>query len=175
MGSDPVAGLVVFVDGRPEPSAYRRYRITGVAVPDDYASMSEILRRRLGKGQASEPFPDLLMVDGGKGQLGAALAVMRDLQIEGRMDVIGIAKKDPDARERLTTRSSCRAGPTRSSFGRDGDLLLFLQRVRDEAHRHAVTFHRRRRRAATLASALDEIPGIGKARKALLIRAFRQL
>lgn len=171
MGSDPVAGLVVFVDGRPEPAAWRRYRIRGVAVPDDYASMSEILRRRLGKGPASEPFPDLLMVDGGKGQLGAALAVMRDLQLEGRMDVVGIAKKDPDRGE-LHDKIFLpgRANPVQ--FGRDGDLLLFLQRVRDEAHRHAVAFHRRRRRASTLASALDAIPGIGRRRKAQLIDHF---
>ena len=171
MGSNPVASLVVFVDGRPEPSSYRRYRITGVTVADDYASMSEILRRRLGKGQASEPFPDLLMVDGGKGQLTAALTVLRDLQIEGRMDVIGIAKKDP-ARGELQDKIFIPGRSNPISFGRDRDLLLFLQRVRDEAHRHAVAFHRRRRRAATLASALDVIPGIGKTRKALLIERF---
>jgi excinuclease ABC subunit C len=171
MGSDPVAGVVVFVDGRPAPSAYRRYRITGVAVPDDYASMSEILRRRLGKGQASEPFPDLLMVDGGKGQLGAALAVMRDLQIEGRMDVVGIAKKD-QGRGEVQDKIFLPGRSNPVNFGRDGDLLLFLQRVRDEAHRHAVTFHRRRRRATTLASALDAIHGVGRARKALLISHF---
>jgi excinuclease ABC subunit C len=171
MGSDPVAGLVVFVDGRPEPSAYRRYRITGVAVPDDYACMSEILRRRLGKGQASEPFPDLLMVDGGRGQIGVVLTVMKDLQLQGAFDVIGIAKK---VEGRGKTRDKIylpgRANP--AQFGRDGDLLLFLQRVRDEAHRHAITFHRRRRRTTTLASALDTIPGIGKARKAQLIHHF---
>jgi excinuclease ABC subunit C len=171
MGSNPVASLVVFVDGRPEPSSYRRYRITGVTVADDYASMSEILRRRLGKGQASEPFPDLLMVDGGKGQLTAALTVLRDLQIEGRMDVIGIAKKDP-ARGELQDKIFIPGRSNPISFGRERDLLLFLQRVRDEAHRHAVGFHRRRRRAATLASALDVIPGIGKTRKALLIERF---
>jgi excinuclease ABC subunit C len=171
MGSDPVAGVVVFVDGRPAPSAYRRYRITGVAVPDDYASMSEILRRRLGKGPASEPFPDLLMVDGGKGQLGAALAVMRDLQIEGRMDVVGIAKKD-QGRGEVHDKIFLPGRSNPVNFGRDGDLLLFLQRVRDEAHRYAVTFHRRRRRASTLVSALDAIHGVGKARKALLISHF---
>lgn len=171
MGSDPAAGLVVFVDGRPEPAAYRRYRITGVTVPDDYASMSEILRRRLGKGPASEPFPDLLMVDGGKGQLGTAVAVMKDLQLEGRMDVIGIAKKDPargEGQDKIFLPG--RSNPVR--FGREGDLLLFLQQVRDEAHRHAVAFHRRRHRASTLASVLDTIPGVGRRRKAQLIDHF---
>jgi len=90
--------------------------------------MSQILRRRLEKVSAVESLPDLLMVDGGKGQLGAALAVMQDLQLVGRMDVVGIAKKDP-AKGRGKTRSSCRTiepGPVR----RDADLLLFLQRIR---------------------------------------------
>jgi len=171
MGSDSVAGLVAFVDGRPEPSGFRRYRITGAAMSDDYASMSQILKRRLGKGPASEPFPDLLMVDGGKGQLGAALAVMKDLQIEGRMDVIGIAKKDPnrgEAQDKVFLPG--RSNPVH--FGREGDLLLFLQRVRDEAHRQAVSFHRRRHRATSLASVLDTIPGIGKVRKTRLIDHF---
>jgi excinuclease ABC subunit C len=171
MGSEPVAGLVVFVGGRPEPSAYRKYRLNSVAIPDDYASMSEILRRRLGKGEGAEPLPDLLVVDGGKGQLGTALAVMRDLQIAGRLDVIGIAKKDEsrgEAHDKIFQPG--RSNPV--NFGREGDLLLFLQRVRDEAHRYAIAFHRRRRRASSLSSALDTIPGIGKARKALLIGHF---
>jgi excinuclease ABC subunit C len=171
MGSEPVAGLVVFVDGRPLSSAYRKYRINSVAIPDDYAAMSEILRRRLGKGETGEPLPDLLMVDGGKGQLATALAVLRDLQIEGRLDVIGIAKKDEsrgEAHDKIFMPG--RSNPV--NFGREGDLLLFLQRVRDEAHRYAIAYHRRRRRASSLASALDEIPGIGKARKALLIGHF---
>jgi excinuclease ABC subunit C len=171
MGSDPVAGLVVFVDGRPERSAYRRYRITGVAVPDDYAAMSEILRRRLGKGAASEPFPDLLMVDGGKGQLGAALAVMKDLQLDGRMDVIGIAKMDPD-RGDVQDKVFLPGRSNPAHFGREGDLLLFLQQVRDETHRHAVSFHRRRHRATALTSALDTISGVGRVRKAQLIEHF---
>jgi excinuclease ABC subunit C len=171
MGSDPVASVVVFVDGRPDPSAYRRYRITGVAGPDDYASMAQILRRRLGKEAASEALPDLLLVDGGKGQLGAALAVIADLQLGGRMDVAGIAKKDPARGE--TQDKVFRPGRSNPvHFGREGDLLLFLQRVRDEAHRHAVAFHRRRRRASTLASALDAIPGIGQRRKAQLLAHF---
>ncbi|MGE5256622.1 MAG: excinuclease ABC subunit UvrC [Hyphomicrobiales bacterium] len=171
MGSEPVAGLVVFVGGRPESSAYRKYRINSVVIPDDYAAMSEILRRRFGKGKLAEPLPDLLMVDGGKGQLGTALAVMRDLQISGRLDVIGIAKKDEsrgEAHDKIFRPG--RSNPV--NFGREGDLLLFLQRVRDEAHRYAVAFHRRRRRASSLSSALDTIPGIGKARKALLIGHF---
>jgi excinuclease ABC subunit C len=171
MGSEPVAGLVVFVGGRPESSAYRKYRLTSVAIPDDYAAMSEILRRRFRREETPEPLPDLLMVDGGKGQLGTALTVMRDLKIEGRLDVIGIAKKDAsrgEAHDKIFLPG--RSNPV--NFGREGDLLLFLQRVRDEAHRYAIAFHRRRRRATSLSSALDAIPGIGKARKAALIGHF---
>jgi len=171
MGSEPVAGLVVFVGGRPESSAYRKYRLNSVVIPDDYAAMSEILRRRFGKGKLAEPLPDLLMVDGGKGQLGTALVVMRDLQIESRLDVIGIAKKDEsrgEAHDKIFLPG--RSNPV--NFGRESDLLLFLQRVRDEAHRYAIAFHRRRRRATSLSSALDTIPGIGQARKALLIGHF---
>ena len=171
MGSEPVAALVVFVDGRPEPSAYRRYRITDLAVPDDYASMLQILKRRLGKDESAQPLPDLLMVDGGKGQLGAALAVMRELQLDRRMDVVGIAKKDPgrgEVQDKIFLPG--RSNPVR--FGREGELLLFLQRVRDEAHRHAVSFHRRRHRAATLSSALDAVSGVGRVRKAQLIAHF---
>jgi excinuclease ABC subunit C len=171
MGSDPVAGVVVFVDGRPEPSAYRRYRIAGLAVPDDYASMSQILRRRLEKVSTVESLPDLLMVDGGKGQLGAALAVMQDLQLVGRMDVVGIAKKDPakgEGQDKVFLPG--RSNPVQ--FGRDADLLLFLQRIRDEAHRQAIGFHRRRHRAASLTSALDAVPGIGRVRKAQLMDRF---
>ena len=171
MGSDPVAGVVVFVDGRPEPSAYRRYRIAGLAVPDDYASMSQILRRRLEKVSAVESLPDLLVVDGGKGQLGAALAVMQDLQLVGRMDVVGIAKKDPakgEGQDKVFLPG--RSNPVQ--FGRDADLLLFLQRIRDEAHRHAIGFHRRRHRAASLTSALDAVRGIGRMRKAQLMDRF---
>jgi excinuclease ABC subunit C len=172
MGSEPVAGVVVFVDGRPETSAYRTYRIRTVSIPDDYASMLEVLSRRYrDTGEGRGGLPDLLMVDGGRGQLGVALAVMRDLTLEGRFDVIGIAKKDERRGETLDKIFvPGRANPV--AFGRDADALLFLQRVRDEAHRFALAFHRRRRRTAALRSALDAIPGIGKTRKAVLIRHF---
>jgi excinuclease ABC subunit C len=173
MGSEPVAGVVVFVDGRPETSAYRTYRIRTVAIPDDYASMLEVLSRRYrDAGEGELVLPDLLMVDGGRGQLGVALAVMRDLSLEGRFDAIGIAKKDErrgETQDKIFVPG--RANPI--AFGRDADSLLFLQRVRDEAHRFALAFHRRRRRTAALRSALDEIPGIGRTRKAVLIRHFR--
>lgn len=173
-GASPVAGMVVFEAGKPKKSSYRRYAIKTVAAPyapDDYAYMVEILKRRLGKGAQSEPFPDLLMVDGGKGQLNIALSVLRELGLADRFDVIGIAKKD-EKREESDDKiyKPGRANPI--SFGREGDLLLFLQRVRDEAHRFAISFHRKRRTKNAMGSALDAIPGIGAKRKKILLRHF---
>ncbi len=172
-GTDPVAGMVVFDDLKPDKGAYRRYIIKDAAArTDDYAYMAEVVRRRYGKGAASEPFPDLLMVDGGKGQLNIALSVLADLGIEGRMAVIGIAKKDEakgETEEKIFTPG--RANPLNFP-GKDRDLLLYLQRIRDEAHRFAVAFHRRRRGKSSVRSVLDGVPGIGKKRKRMLLRHF---
>jgi excinuclease ABC subunit C len=173
-GAQPVASMVVFSDGRPDPSAYRRYQIRSVRVADDYASMREVLFRRLGKGAASEPFPDLLMVDGGKGQLGIALAVVSELNLQKSIDLIAIAKKDEKRAEKQDKIFlPKRANPVQ--FGRDSDLLLFLQHVRDEAHRFAVDYHRRRRKKKTLQSALDSIPGVGPRRRQQLLRHFKSV
>jgi excinuclease ABC subunit C len=174
MGSEPVASMVVFVGGRPESAAYRKYRIKTVGIPDDYAAMHEILGRRFGKSDPTRPLPNLVMVDGGRGQLGVAVAVMRDLELEGAFDVLGIAKKD-ERRGEVQDKVFLPGRVNPVAFGRETDLLLFLQRVRDEAHRFAVTFHRQRRRKSSLRSALDEIPGIGKVRKAALIGRFRTI
>lgn len=171
MGSSPVAARVVFAGGRPQPEAYRTYSLRSVSIPDDYAAMAEILGRRFRGDGEGEPPPDLLLLDGGKGQLGTAAAVLRDLGLAGALDIAAIAKRD----ERRGERSDKVFIPGRSNpvnFGRENDLLLFLQRVRDEAHRYAVGFHRRRRRAVFLRSALDGIPGVGRARKAALLARF---
>lgn len=173
-GTEPVAGMVVFEKGKPQKSSYRKYRIKTVSAHDDYAYMSEALKRRYGKGEASEPYPDLLMVDGGKGQLNIAVSVVKDLGISGRFELAGIAKKDEKKGE--TQDKIFKPGRVNPmSFGREGDLLLFLQRIRDEAHRFAISFHRKRRRKASMISALDTIPGIGKKRKAMLFRHFKSL
>ena len=111
------------------------------------------------------------MVDGGKGQLNIAVNVLCELHLNGRFDVIGIAKKD----EKRGETEDKIYGPGRVNainFGRNGELLLFLQRIRDEAHRVAVTFHRQRRNKRTLHSSLDTIPGVGKKRKTLLLKHF---
>ena len=160
-GTQAVAAMVVFEKARAKTSCYRKYRIKTVTEHDDYAYMAEVLRRRFGKGEASKPYPDLLMVDGGKGQLNIALAVTRELNLTEKFDIIGIAKKDEtkgETRDKIFKPG--RANPL--SFGRDEDLLLFLQRIRDEAHRFAISFHRKRRRKISLQSALDTIPGVGK-------------
>ena len=173
-GTEPVAAMVVFENARAQKALYRKYRINTVSEHDDYAYMEEVLKRRFGKGADSKPYPDLLMVDGGKGQLHIAMAVARDLGLEGKFDVVGIAKKDEkkgESRDKIFKPG--RANPL--TFGREGELLLFLQRVRDEAHRFAVTFHRRRRTKKALQSALDTIPGVGPKRKAALLKHFQTI
>ncbi len=174
VGTDPVAGQVVFEKGRKQKDQYRRYRIKTVEQPDDYAYLAEVLRRRYGKGAASEPLPDLLMVDGGKGQLNIALAVLRDLALLDAFDVIGIAKPDPARGEQDDKiYKPGQANPV--LWGRDQAGLLLLQRIRDEAHRCAVTFQRQRRHKRSLRSALDAIPGVGPQRKAALFKNFKTL
>ena len=173
-GTEPVAAMVVFENARADKSQYRKYRIRSVPEHDDYAYMKEVLERRFGKGEESRPYPDLLMVDGGKGQLNIALAVVKELHLSGEFDVVGIAKKDEkkgETRDKIFL--PLRANPV--GFGREGDLLLFLQRIRDEAHRFAISFHRQRRRKRSLQSALDAIPGVGKKRKAALLLHFKSV
>jgi len=173
-GKEPVAGMVVFEKGKPKKSSYRRYKIKTVCKHDDYAYMDEVLRRRYGKGEKSRPYPDLLVVDGGKGQLNIAVSVIKDLKIEGRFDIIGIAKKDEKRGEvQDKIYKPGRVNPV--NFGKEGNLLLFLQRVRDEAHRFAISFHRKRRGKASMRSVLDTIPGIGKKRKQILLKHFKSI
>lgn len=171
-GTNPVAAIVVFEKGRPDKSGYRKYSIKNVKdLNDDYACMAEVLKRRFGKGDASKPYPDLLMVDGGKGQLNIALAVMAELGISSEFEVAAIAKKDRKKGENQDKIFR----PGRSNpivFGKDMDPLFLLQRVRDEAHRFAIEFHRKQRSKTALSSALDGIQGIGKKRKTELLRHF---
>ncbi|MCJ8501989.1 excinuclease ABC subunit UvrC [Desulfatitalea alkaliphila] len=173
-GSQPVSAMVVFEGGRPRAEGYRRYIMGGSGKPDDYAHMAAVIRRRFDKADQGRPWPDLLLVDGGKGQLNVALAILAEMGLGAQFDVAGIAKKDPDAGEQQDKiYLPGRANPV--TFGKDGDLLLFLQRVRDEAHRWAITFQRRRRETAALRSALDQVSGIGPKRKAQLLHHFGSL
>ena len=173
-GTQAVAAMVVFENTRAKKSFYRKYRIKTVTEHDDYAYMQEVLKRRYNKGEASKPYPDLLMVDGGKGQLNIALAVTRELKLTEEFEIIGIAKKDETKGEnRDKIFKAGRANPL--NFGKDEDLLLFLQRIRDEAHRFAISFHRKRRKKISLQSVLDTIPGVGHKRKAALLRHFKSV
>ncbi len=170
-GADPVASMVVFTEGRPTPSAYRRYRIRTVQGPDDYASMAEVLQRRLLADADKAPVPDLIVVDGGRGQLGVAERVVSQLGMDGRLCLAGIAKKDPsrgEAQDKVYLPG--RVNPV--NFGKDMDLLLLLQRIRDEAHRFAISYHRRRRRKDAVSSELDAVAGIGAKRKKALLLYF---
>ncbi len=168
-GSELVAGMVVFEKAKPKKSSYRKYRIKTVRKQDDYACMAEVLTRRYCKEK--ESFPDLLIVDGGRGQLNIALSVIKELKLEGKFEIIGIAKKDEKKGETADKiYKPGRLNPV--NFGREGDLLLFLQRIRDEAHRFAISYHRKRRSAASIRSVLDTVPGIGKKRKQTLLKHF---
>ena len=173
-GTEPVAAMVVFENARARKDLYRKYRIKTVEEHDDYAYMQEVLSRRFGKGDNSKPYPDLLMVDGGRGQLNIALAVIRDLALDDHFYILGIAKKDErkgEIRDKIFIPG--RANPI--GFGREGELLLFLQRVRDEAHRFAIGFHHQRRAKKSLQSELDAIPGVGPKRKSTLLKHFKTI
>lgn len=170
-GTNPVAAMVVFESGRPHKSGYRRFSIRTVASPDDYATMAEVLSRRYQKINPANPKPDLLLVDGGKGQLGIAVSVLDELGLAGQFSVAGIAKKDVqrgETEDKIYVPN--RANPV--NLGRDGRLLLLLQQIRDEAHRFAITFQRKRRGRAMVDSVLDRISGVGPKRKALLLKRF---
>jgi excinuclease ABC subunit C len=168
-GSEPVSAMVVFEHLKPKKSAYRKFRIKTVSEPDDYAYMEEVLKRRFGKREQSDSLPDLLMVDGGKGQLNIAVSVLKDMNLAGRFYSIGISKKDLNRGE---TKDKIYIPGRVNPINTPSDLLLFLQRIRDEAHRFAITFHRTRRKKAAFHSILDEIPGIGKKRKQALLKYF---
>ncbi|MFN2462926.1 MAG: excinuclease ABC subunit UvrC [Candidatus Dormibacteria bacterium] len=180
MGTDPVGSMVVFEDGRPRNAHYRRFHIKGVRGSNDFAMMQEMLRRRFARlvaarGESAtgadpdgsfESLPDLVIIDGGKGQLSAAREVMEELGVH-QLTTFGLAKRKEEMYP---------AGSSRSiMLPLDSPALFLLQRVRDEAHRFAITFHRGTRDKQRLASPLDAVPGLGPTRKRRLIKRFRSL
>jgi excinuclease ABC subunit C len=170
-GKQAVGSLVSFEMGQPQTSGYRHYKIKSVAGPDDYAMMGEVLERRLTRGVNEGNLPDLFVVDGGRGQLGMAMHVAKDLDITDDLDWIGIAKEREDEGEKLYK-------PGRKNpivLPSHDPVLLYLMRIRDEAHRYGITFHRKLRRQSTLASELDAIPGVGPARKKALLKHLGSL
>ncbi len=181
-GAATVASMVVFVDGVPERSLYRHFRVKSSS-NDDFASMYEVLTRRfrrsIGVTEGAWAQPDLLVVDGGKGQLGTALAALADVGIEigeganHGFDVVGLAKEREDvAGETRPDRVFLRNRKDPVQLRPNTTELFLLARVRDEAHRFANTFHRKTRSRSTLRSALDDIQGIGAGRRRALLKHF---
>jgi len=163
-GSQTVASMVVMEGGQPARGAYRKFKIKTVAGIDDFASMEEVVTRRYRRVQdEGGPWPDLVVIDGGKGQLGAALKALRTLGLE-RLAVIGLAKRIEEifVPGRLESVRLDERSPGR----------LLIQRLRDEAHRFAISFHRRLRSKALTHSALDDVAGVGPSLKKRLLRAF---
>jgi excinuclease ABC subunit C len=179
-GGETVGSVVSFDEGRPDPQRYRRFRVRTVVGTDDFASMREVLGRRLRSGLEKDDLPDLLVIDGGRGQLGIATAVCADLGIEN-LDVVGLAKmrveRSPTAPEieRLEERVFLPGRKNPVLLPRNSSALFLLQRVRDEAHRFAITYHQKLRDRARLTSPLQAIAGIGEERRRALLRHFGSL
>ena len=179
-GAHAVGSMVTFINGEPDKRFYRHFRIRTIDASsggDDFGMMLEMLKRRFARGKEDADLPDLIVVDGGRGQLAMALTAMAELGIDG-VDAVGLAKMRVQAAARSTEieRSEERVFlPGQSNpviLKRNSNALFLLQRVRDEAHRFAITHHRKLRSRQTLYSALDRIPGVGGARKRALLRAF---
>lgn len=171
-GSEKVASMVVFIDGEVDLNRCRKYKIKDVKEGDDYAMMREVIARRYEKAKERGDFPELVIVDGGKGQLNIARTVLSELNIVS-VDVIALAKEKGRHDKGLSLEKVFlpdRRDPV--SLERDSSLLFFLQRVRDEAHRVSITFHRKRQRKKSLHSFLDDVPGIGPVKRKALLSYF---
>jgi len=166
-GEESVGSLVVFESGRPQKNDYRKYKIKTVEGPNDVASLQEVIRRRYKRRlEEKKALPDLILVDGGKGQLNAAIGALEDLGI-GHLPVVSLAKKEetifaPDQRKGIR-------------LERTSPALKLFQNIRDEAHRFALSFHRLRREKRSFESRLDRIPGLGKKRKAALLDKYKDI
>jgi excinuclease ABC subunit C len=166
-GTLAVGSMIVLEKGWPKPAHYRRFRIKTVAGADDYAMIQETLRRRFKRGLSAEGawgiIPDLVLIDGGRGQLNAALEVRQELKLNS-IPMASLAKEDEDV--------FIPGDPRPVRIAKDSPALHVLQRARDEAHRFAIGYHRKLRRKEVIVSALDEIPGIGPKRKKALLKKF---
>jgi excinuclease ABC subunit C len=164
--------MTVFEDGRPAKKEYRRFTIKTVEGSDDFAMMREVISRRFRHANDEEDegkwskLPDLVIVDGGKGQLSAALAGLNDVGWT-EQSIVALAKENEEL--------YLPGNPTPIILPRDSQALFLVQRVRDEAHRFAVSFHRQKRSKSTFSSRLDEIAGLGPKRKQALLRKFGSL
>jgi len=173
-----VGSQVVFERALPAKGRYRRYRVKTTSGQDDFASMYEVLSRRFRRGGRGGDWPDLVVIDGGKGQLNVARAVFRDLEIEG-VDLVSLAKSRlSDRRDELEWSPERVFVPGRETpivLDQRSPELLLLARIRDEAHRFAITFHRELQRKSRTRSGLEDIPGIGPRRRRALLEHFGSL
>lgn len=171
MGTDPVSAMVVFIDGKPAKKEYRKYKIKTVKGPDDYASMREVIYRRYSRVlKEGLPFPDLIVIDGGKGQVDAAKEVLEN-QLGLDIPIAGLAKNDQHKTSELLFGPNLEVIP----LPRNSQEFFLLQRIQDEVHRFAITFHRQLRSKTSFASRLDGIDGLGPKRKKNLLKEFKSL
>ena len=167
-GKQAVGSLICFREGEPEKSRYRHYRIGGKDEPDDYAMMREVLERRMETGLEKNNLPDMLLLDGGKGQLNIGVEVLSRYNLLTTIDLVAIAKEKQEEGEKLFR-------PGRKNpilLPAHAPALLYLMRVRDESHRFGITFHRHLRNTKTLRSPLDQVNGIGPKRKKDMLKAM---
>lgn len=167
-GTNPVSAMVVFTDGKPDRKEYRKYKVKTVRGPDDYETMREVIRRRYERVLKEElAAPDLIVVDGGKGQISAALDVLEN-ELGLYIPVCGLVKDAKHKTAQLMTGDPAEIVP----LPRDSQEFYLLQRIQDEVHRFAITFHREQRGKSMVESKLDSIPGIGEKRRKLLLKHF---
>lgn len=167
-GTNPVASMVRFFDGRPDKKNYRHFNIKTVEGPDDFASMKEIVARRYKRVlEENLPLPDLILVDGGKGQLSSACEALKETGLYGKVPIAGIAKKLEEI--------YYPEDPLPLYINKKSPGLLLIQQIRDEAHRFAITFHRKKRSKSTFKTALEDLKGIGKETTDKLLKHFKSV
>ena len=170
-GTDPVSAMVVFIDGKADKKEYRKYKIRDVKGPDDYETMREVVRRRYTRVlKENLPLPDLIIVDGGKGQMSAALSVLED-ELGLDVPLCGLAKDDRHKTSELLYGDP----PIVIDLDRKSQEFYLIQRIQDEVHRFAITFHRQLRGKSAFKSILDDIPGVGAKRRNALMTHFKSL
>jgi excinuclease ABC subunit C len=169
--------MVFFEDGEPDKDRYRHFKIRTIEGADDYGMMYEVLFRRYRKGVEENDLPDLVLLDGGRGQLNVAQEVFKELKMKD-IDLISLAKERPVEGSRPSRFGKTEEKIFRPRFkepillGRRSGFLHFLERIRDEAHRFAITYHKKVRSRETIRSELEEIPGIGEVRQRELLKFF---
>jgi excinuclease ABC subunit C len=167
-GTDPVSAMVVFIDGKPEKKEYRKYKIKSVTGPDDYDSMREVVRRRYTRAlREGLPLADLIIIDGGKGHIEAARDVLEN-ELGLDIPIAGLAKDEKHRTSQLLYGNPLEI----INLPRNSQEFYLLQRIQDEVHRFAITFHRQLRGKNAFQSMLDEIPGIGEKRRKMLLKHF---